>query len=157
MSSLFEVVFENVVKSNVIRLLMLLIAGAGRITNIQCSENIRLIIEGDLDVKALDSVLSFHGDVTVLINLVDMKIGGVTLPKVLLRWVKYGDLYDIDFNFDSNDLEDMGMMNLVTALHGDIKEIAKDNGVVAFFGGMEPASDEDTRYFTNDVLGPLSS
>ena len=24
-----------------------------------------------------------------------------------------------------------------------------------FFCGMEPASDEDTRYFTNEMLGPL--
>ena len=155
MSSLFEVVFENVVKSNVIRLLLLLIAGAGRIVNAQCSEDIRLIVAGELDAKALDSVLNFQGDVTLSINLGDLKVGGVILPKVLLRLVKYGEQYDIDFNFDSNELENVDMMSLVTQLHDHAKEIARDNDVDTFFGGMEPASDEDTRYFTNNDFGPL--
>ncbi len=156
MSSLLEVVFENIVRSNVIRLLLLLIAGSDRIINVQCSEDIRLIVGGELDAKALDSVLNFQGNVTVLINLSDLKVGGITLPKVLLRLVKYGEQYDIDFNFDSNELESMDMMSLVTELHDYAKEIARDNDVGTFFGGMEPASDVDTRYFTNDDFGPVS-
>ena len=156
MSNLFEVVFENVVKSNAIRLLMLLTAGAGRIINAQCSEDVRLIIAGELDANALDSILNFHGDVTVLIRLNEMKVGDIILPNVLLRLVKYGELYDIDFNFDSNEFENVGMMNLVTELHDYVKEIARNHNVDTFFGGMEPAWDEDTRYFTNDNLGPLS-
>lgn len=156
MSSLFEVVFENIAKSNVIRLLLLLIAGAGKIINAQCSEDIRLIVSGELDVKALDSVLNFQGGVAVLINLDYLKVGGVILPKVLLRLVKYGEQYDIDFNFDSNDLENVDMMSLVTELHDHAKEIAKDHDVGAFFGGMEPAADEDTRFFTNNDWGPMS-
>ncbi|MEJ2754313.1 MAG: hypothetical protein P8104_00355, partial [Gammaproteobacteria bacterium] len=61
MSSLFEVVFENVFKRNVVRLMLLLIAGAGRIVNAQCSEEIRLIVSGELDANALNSVLNFQG------------------------------------------------------------------------------------------------
>jgi hypothetical protein len=116
-----------------------------------------LVIADELDVKALDSILSFHGDVTVIINLDDMKVGGLILPKVLLRLVKYGERYNIDFNFDSNELENVSMVSLATEFHDHTKEIARNNGVDNFFGGMEPASDEDTRYFTNNDLGPLTS
>lgn len=156
MSSLFEVVFENIVKSNVIRLLTILIEGAGRIDNAQCSEDIKLIAEGKLDITRLISVLNFQGDVTLLINLDDLKIGGVILPRVLLRLVKYGEQYDVDFNFDVNDLEDVRMMYLVTELHVYAKEMARDHDMETFFGGMEPASDESSRYFTNGKLGPVS-
>ncbi|GFO76319.1 hypothetical protein BPLS_P4024 [Bathymodiolus platifrons methanotrophic gill symbiont] len=156
MSDLFEVVFENIVKNNVIQLLMLLISKAGRIINVQCSEDIRLIVEGSLDAKALDSVLNFNGSVTVFINVTDMTFGSIILPNVLLRLVKYDEKYDIDFNFDSNEMKNTDMMNLVTDLHYHAKEIAKGHDVGALFGGLEPASDEDTRYFTNNDLGVLS-
>jgi hypothetical protein len=155
MSSLFEVVFENIVKNRVIRLFMFLIAESDRIICAQCSEDVRLIVAGEIDTKALDSILNYNGDVTVLVNLDDMKVGNLILSKVLLRLVKYGERYDIDFNFDSNELENEGMMRLIKELHDYAKNVARDNEVSVFFGGIEPASDEDSRYFTNDELGPL--
>lgn len=103
MSSLLEVVYEDVVENNVTRLLMIVIAEAGKIVNVQCSEDIRLWKASDLDATAFGSVLRIQGSVTVSINLDDLKIGGVILLKVLLRLVKYGKKYDIDFNFDSNE------------------------------------------------------
>lgn len=155
MSSFFEVVFENVFKRNVGRLLLLLIAGAGRIVNVQCSEDIRLIDSGELDASALNSLLNFQGDVTLSINLSDLKFGGVIIPNALLRLVKYGELYDIDFNFDPDEFKDVARMSLVKQLHDHAKEVAIDSEIDTFFGGMEPASDKDTRYFTNDDFGPL--
>ncbi len=35
------------------------------------------------------------------------------------------------------------------------KEVAKEFEFGNCYFGMEPASDESTRFFTNDVLGPL--
>lgn len=155
MPSLLEVVFENVVENNVTRFLMLLIAGAEKIVNVQCSEDIRLIVASDIDATALDSVLSFQGSVTVLINLDDVKVGSIIVPKLLLRLVKYGEQYDIDLNFDPNDLENLDMLTLVTELHDHARKIASEHDVKTFFGGIEPAVDEATRYFTNDELGPV--
>lgn len=155
MSSLLEVVFENVIQRNVGRLLLLLIAGAGRIVNAQCSEDIVLIVSGKLDANALNSVLNFQGDVALSVSLSNLKFGGVIFPKVLVRLVKYGEQYDIDFNFDPDELEGVDMMSLVKQLHDHAKEIARDSEVDTFFCGMEPASDKDTRYFTNDDFGPL--
>jgi hypothetical protein len=155
MSNLLEVVFENVCTRNVGQLLLSLIAGAGRIVNAQCSEDIRLIVSGELDANALNFVLKFQGDVNLSINIGDLEFGGVILPNVLLRLVKYGEQYDIDLNFDPYELENVDMMGLVKQLHDHAKEIARDSGVDTFFGGMEPASDKDTRYFTNDDFGPL--
>lgn len=154
MSSLLEVVFENVLKTKVTQLLMLLVA-TSRIVNVQCTEDIELMNEGKLDVNSLSSLLSFDGDVSALVSLNDMNIGSITLPSVLLRLVKYGDHYDIDFNFDSEEVEKIDMTALVEELHHHAKRIAGDHSMPEFFCGMEPASDEDTRYFTNETLGPL--
>ena len=157
MSGLLEVVFENVLKSKVIQLLMMLITASGRIINVQCSEDIELMNEGELDVDSLSSLLSFDGDVSVLFNLNDMKIGSIILPNVLLRLVKYGVRYDIDFSFESEEIENVDMTTLVAELHNHAKEVAKNHNMADFFCGMEPAFDEDTRYFTNECLGPLAN
>ena len=156
MSKLLEIMFENVFEDNVIPLLLMLIGKPRNIIKVQCSEETNLVIDGRLDVYALNFVLKNNGDVTVIISLYSIEFGDVLLPKALLRLVKYGKKYDIDFTFDSNELEKTDMDNLLSELHGHAIEIAKDNDIGAFFCGMEPASDEDTRYFTNYKLGPLS-
>ncbi|MCL1126249.1 hypothetical protein [Shewanella surugensis] len=157
MSSLLEVVFENVLKTKVIQLLMLLVSTSRRIINIQCSENIELMNEDKLDMNLLSNLLNFDGDISALISLNGMNIGSITLPNVLLRLVKYGDHYDIDFNFDSKEVDNIDMTALVVELHHHAKEIARDHSMAEYFCGMEPASDEDTRYFTNETLGPLAN
>lgn len=157
MSSSLEVVFENVLKSKVIQLLMLLITSSERIIRVQCSEDISLMNERGLDVDSFRSLLGFDGDVSVLLNLNDMKIGSVILPNVLLRLVKYSECYDIDFNFDLEEVENVDMTALVAELHNHAKGVAKNHSMACFFCGMEPASDEDTRYFTNECLGPLAN
>ena len=117
MLSLLEVVFENVLKTKVIQLFVLLVMASRRVVNVQCREDIELMNEGELDVDSLSSLLNFDGDVSVLVSLNDMNIGGVTLPNVLLRLVKYGDCYDIDFNFDTEEVENTDMTALVAELH----------------------------------------
>lgn len=156
MTNLFEVVFENLVKSSAIRLLLLLISCAERVINVQCSDDIKLPDFGDFDRKTLESVLSFEGDISVFINLDGMSFGSLVLPKVLLRLVKYNDKFDIDFNFDVNELKNTGMTNLAKNLHSHTKDIAREYEIATFFGGMEPASDVDTRYFTNGSMERLA-
>jgi hypothetical protein len=155
-TNLIEVVFENIDKSCVMQLLALLILSAKNVTGIQCSEGIELFVNGNTSDEEFNRLLNFDGDISALINLQAMKVGDITLPNVLLRLVKYGDLYDIDFNFDSNELGSINMMQLLTELHRYAKGIALKYSVESIYAGMEPASDEDTRYFTDNEIGPLT-
>ena len=156
MSSLIEVVFENVAKSVVPQLLMTLVASAKQIISTQCSEDIAIMDGDKLNTNILDSALNFEGNLTVLFNLQELKAGGIVLPKVLLRIIKYADQYDIDFSFDESEVENQNLMSLITELQSYANKLANDYGIRSVFGGMEPASDEETRYFTNEVLGPLA-
>jgi hypothetical protein len=155
MSNLIEVVFENVSKVNVSQLLLCLVYSAKCIISADISEDIELLNEGKLKKQAVESLISFSGDITALIKLEEMKINGIVLPLVLLRLVKYNDLYDIDFNFDRAELKHIDMSKLIKALHISTSSLAKENDVKNWFAGMEPASDENTRYFTNNERGYL--
>lgn len=152
-TNLIEVVFENVIRSYIMKLLNMLILSTQKINDIQCSENINLFTDGQLSKKQLDRFLDFGGDATVLINMQAMNVGDIVLPTVQLRLVKYGNQYDIDFNFDSNELVNIDTMLLIKEVHSFSKNLAYKHSITSFFCGMEPASDEDTRYFTNEELG----
>lgn len=156
MDSLIELVFECTPKDKVIELLVHLICDAERIAGIDNQENIQLVEEGVLNKEAVESIINFASDASILLRLENMKIDSIILPLVLLRLVKYHDQYDIDFNFNLNDIHNIDVNKLIEVLHNYVTTLAKENGVESWFAGIEPASDEDTRYFTNEGLGPLS-
>ena len=155
MTNLLEIVFEGINKGYIIQTLIRLISDAKCIVGVECTENTELMYDGKLNMKALESALNFNGDVSILIKLQDMKAGNAILPSVLLRLVKYDDQFDIDFNFDASELKNLEVTLLMKYLHIYAKEIARDFNIENFFGGMEPASDKSTRYFTNQIVGSL--
>ncbi len=152
MSNLIEVVFENVPKANVSQLFLYLVHSAKHIVSVEISENIELLDEGKLNEQTVESLINFSGDVATLIKLKGINLDGVVLPLVLLRLLKYNDLYDVDFSFDYAELKHVDILKLIKSLHISTSCLAKENGVKNWFSGMEPASDESTRYFTNDKL-----
>lgn len=155
MADLLEVVLENVLRSKVCQLLMLLLGQAGQITEIQCSEVIKFSSETNISEGEIESFLNLPDDASLIIKLSSLDIADCIIPSVLLRLVKYGDQYDVDFNFDESDVTSMDTMALMKQLHGYISELGERYEVGDWFGGIEPASDEDTRYFTGNEFGPL--
>lgn len=154
MTELLEVVLENILRPKVYHLLIVLLKNAGKIVDVQCSETLKLsesgISEGDID-----AFINIPNDACLLIKLSDLQIAGTIIPSVLLRLVKYGDQFDIDFNFDESDVKGIGTTALMKKFHAYITELGEGHEVAHWFGGLEPASDEDTRYFTDGVFGPL--
>ena len=157
MANLIEVVFEHIGKSCVLQLLKLLITSLENVISIECTESLSLFKDEQLSEQGLEQFLGFESDVTVLIKIRSIDLGNIILPNLQLRLLKYEGQYDIEFNFDSNELENTTTMTLVKELHSHAKRVALECGVNDFYCGIEPASDEDTRYFTNDELGPLAA
>ena len=156
MTDLLEVVLENVSCSNVCQLFLVLLGHAGQIIKVQSNEPIEISSEADISQDEIESFINLTNDASLIIKLRDLNLAGIIIPSVLLRLVKYGDQYDIDFNFDESDISDVGTTELMKELNVYISDLGKTYQVGEWFGGMEPASDEDTRYFTNTEDGPLS-
>jgi hypothetical protein len=155
MSELLEVVFEGVLKENVIPLYLSLIGNPDTIVGVQCSEQIPGLLDNEIDENDLEAALGFPRDFVMLVKLNYIDLNGLSLPKVLLRIVKYGEMYDIDFNFEFENLKNLDAATSFASLHVYCKKLAENFKVSKLFCGIEPASDEDTRYFTNDNIGPL--
>lgn len=156
MAELIEVVLEDVPKSKVYETIEHILGDAGEVMEVQCSEQIADCDQAELSEKGIKSFLELSEQASILVNVDGLKIGKVTIPSVLLRIVKYEDSVDIDFNFSESDLRDITTADLMSKIHAYVADLGKRYGISHWFGGMEPASDEDTRYFTGDEVGPLA-
>lgn len=156
MAGLFEVVFEKIAKSKTIPIVQELIEKGGRIVSAECvfGESLNLIDAGDLDVKTLELFLNSQHSGIAIINLEYFRLGSVIFPDVLIRLEKYNGFFNVDFNFKPQDLKKESMETFVAELHKYSREVAKKFNLDTFFAGMDPAEDEETRFFTNDDLGP---
>jgi len=82
------------------------------------------------------------------------------LDSVLIRFprisfVKYdGSKLDININFEIELVKSISKSQVIQSLHNFAIKLAKKNYVKTYFCGLDPAVDENTRFFTNEKLGP---
>jgi hypothetical protein len=147
--NLYEVVFESVDRNSLLGLLTAIVANSDQIMNINCTNNI--VEPTILQIRSGDLIdfLQVAGDACIFIKLLNVGIGRAMLPSVMVRCVKYEQQFDLDFSFELDDSDDIKAVTLMKKLHDGVVELAKDVNIESFFGGMEPASDKETRYFTN--------
>ncbi|WP_194868956.1 hypothetical protein [Pseudoalteromonas sp. PPB1] len=155
MAELLEIVIENVMRSHVCQLLTSLLKQAGKVLEVRCSEAIQLSSATDISTDDIASFISLSEDATLYIKLESLCIDGTNIPSVLLRLVKYNSHFDIDFNFDEDDIVSEETTVLMKKLQVYASKLVAGHEVGNWFGGIEPASDENARYFTRGSLGPL--
>ncbi len=155
MGGLFEILFESVSRSSVFPLLVALLHGTEQIESFFCSENFTMDIAGGLSEEALNQILDFDGDICMSLFMNSLKLDGIVLPNVQIRLIKYGTEFDIEYNFDENELHNSSVPLLINRLHEHAKRLSIEFNVSNYYGGLESALDEDTRYFTNEEKGPL--
>jgi len=155
MSDILEIVLENIPHQNVFRVLRLLLEQSGKILEVECSEKIKINIDNGVSKMDIENFMHLSEDACLFLKLDYIHLAKFKIPLVLIRLVKYGGLFDIDFNFEESDIANMGAAELMGSLHPSISELCEKNDVNNWFGGLEPAVDEETRYFTGKKLGPL--
>jgi hypothetical protein len=81
----------------------------------------------------------------------------VVIKRPHVRVLCYGDrIYDVELNFSLADVDELVPGRLSVDLQTFAACLVKPFDSVSFFAGLEPASDEDTRIFTNEEMGPLT-
>lgn len=87
-----------------------------------------------------------------------LDVGGrVALRDVHVRLLRYdGDVYDVEINFIPASAAGTNPF-VMRAVHDYANGLGTKHAVTRYFAGMEPASDEDTRYFTGTEIGPYMS
>lgn len=91
MADLVEVVFEGIEDSCIIKLFNSLIRSPDNVLTTQYPEDLKLFDNGSLIEGANSQLLSYSGDVSILVNIKLLNIGDLELPYAQLRLIKYGN------------------------------------------------------------------
>ncbi len=153
MQNTFEVVFENVPEPNVGGLVDELLSHAKNIDLIEISEEDALESGGVVDRERLSKVLLDKQDLTAMIRVRQFAISSAVLDVALIRVVKYENTTDVDISFNIDEANDPA--SIMQSLQPFALEVAGSFSTGDVYGGLEPANDYATRYFTNLQSGPL--
>jgi hypothetical protein len=147
MGQLVEIVFESVPPTTATAIVRDIIMMSNDVRSIDVDGT---AVSVDLNAKEL---VSFDASV-VFVRLSNINIDGRQILNVGLRLLKTDiERYDIEISFDLDVIDKPS--TLVPTLHSFAQDLAKRYCVIDYFGGLEPAVDENTRIFTGEVEGPF--
>ena len=67
---------------------------------------------------------------------------------------RHDGLVDVELNWNTDAASDED--SIILSVFEFSKSLARNRGVKSFYGGIEPAVDEETRFFTGAKMGPLA-
>ncbi|MFR0716831.1 hypothetical protein ACLUS7_17420 [Enterobacterales bacterium BD_CKDN230030183-1A_HGKHYDSX7] len=154
MSESYEIVFQQVAASDLHVLLKSIERGAQALSGLSVSEDFEGVNLVRINKGLVDAIVAYEGDVCLTEQLHEFKASeAIYLPLVLLRVIQYKRKVDVELSFNCVPSFDIG--HVMLAMQGCADALSKKFHIKEFYGGLEPASDVDTRYFTGNALGPL--
>ncbi len=158
MGELIEIVFENIGKNSLTSFLMELSDLGRNIKNYYISSGYGH--DTKIDWQSSDSVsesLEKIREGSLFVNLNALNTSSIPISGCGLRIIHYDTDFDLEINFDPEDIPPLpDGRELEKILHDFAVKTAQKYGITDFYGGIEPAIDEDTRFFTCENVGPLS-
>lgn len=153
MDGLIELIFENVPDDSVDRLVYDLLQGAG-ILEISHSELGRL--EQKLVDQDLMSFLMKEAEpASIFVRAACVTVGGIPIRSPLIRILRFEGSNEVAVIFESVDISSTDRLGAVRKLAAGANVLASGANVPDYYCGFEPATDEVTRLFSRDAIGPL--
>ncbi|OQX02201.1 MAG: hypothetical protein BWK80_58400 [Desulfobacteraceae bacterium IS3] len=158
MGELIEIVFENIGKNSLTSFLTELSDFGRNIKNYYISSGYGH--DTKIDWQNSDSVsegLEKISEGSMFVNLNALNTGSIPIRGCSLRIIHYDTDFDLEINFDSEDIPSLpDGRKMENVLHDFAVKTARKYGITDFYGGIEPAVDADTRFFTCENVGPLA-
>lgn len=117
------------------------------------SEATALRLAEDVMGRAIPEFAAGGGVMHVKMPNLDLG-GGLVLRNARLRLLRYEGSFDVEINFVLRDAEGGPLEGVIERLHKFAMDLSRRHNVMVYYAGLEPASDEDTRFFTGPVRGP---
>ena len=152
MADTIEILFEGVSLEKLSEYLSEAIKDLNLVNYQISADNLQPIQKVD-KLKSLVTALDRHSEGSIYLNLKDFRLGVSVLPKVGIQILSYSSRLDLSIDIDSDTFQTLGSLSIVQLWAKNVSDklLAKN-----YYCGYEPASDEDTRFFAMDKLGPLS-
>jgi hypothetical protein len=152
MQEIIEISFEEIQLEKVTELLAKLCSTSVLSDYQISSDEPDIIINFKSQVQIFNSIDN-SSDGSFYFNFSDFKLKQLELSKVGLQIYKYNNGYDLNIHIREEEFNQIGS---ISTLQGWAELIANDVSAKNYYCGYEPAIDEETRFFSGKIFGPLS-
>jgi hypothetical protein len=153
MNGLLEFVFEEVSPSHLAAMVIECVREKNNVSEV-VRDGVPLRLDSVLDSAYLSKIAAGDEDVACTANLKHLSVGEKLVECVTLRIIHYDDISDVSLLFSSFDCKKAGI-STSEELYRWAKGFSVKYRIANFFGGLEPASDEQTQLFSKDRVGPV--
>lgn len=155
MNGLVELIFENVPDRDVGRLVANLLQGAD-VTEISHSELGRLDPSevGDSYARLFEAA---EEPASIFVKIAGASLGDVLIRHPLVRILRCNESNEVAVVFADTDVDAIDRRGAVLRMAAGAKVLAQTCGVTQFYCGYEPATDDRTRLFSGERIGPIES
>lgn len=154
MANSYEVVLQQVATGDLFELLNAIERSSKLLSDLTLSEYIGAVSVENLNQGLVEAIVSSEREICLTGRLHGFSVSPkVCLPFVLLRVVNYREGVDVELSFDDNLLFDIDCV--MSAVRVYCNKLLNRFYASEFYGGLEPAIDIETRYFTGTSSGPL--
>lgn len=153
MRGLLEFVFEGISPSQLSRVV---IDSIGQIENVTDAtlDGSDLPLSLALDAVYLSNIASAGEDTACLLNLRALTIADKRVERVTLQITHYGNNNDLSVLLSNTDCLN-AQISTAVELYAWAKVVSEKYEVKNFYGGLEPAFDENTQLYSKDRIGPI--
>ena len=154
MANSYEVVFQQVAVGDLFELLIALEKRSKVLSDLVLSECYGVVDVRRLSKELVELIVSNARESCLTGRFREFGVSPkICLPFVFLRVIKYQEGVDVELSFDDSPSFDIDcvMSSMKIYCNGLLKKFC----VSELYGGLEPAIDIETRYFTGTTSGPL--
>lgn len=151
MAEIIEILFEDILFDE---LSNYLIEGSAESTllNYQISVDNFILKEKFNNLSSLVKNFNYHKEGSLYLKFENFKLDRLVFIEVGIQILKYNDQVDISLDVDYKYFKEIGSISII---HSWAEIFSQRLRAKTYFCGYEPATDEDTRFFTANKLGPL--
>ncbi|MEI6410512.1 MAG: hypothetical protein WCR52_14075 [Bacteroidota bacterium] len=152
MEELIEITFEEVKLESLTHLLVAFASGSTLLNYDVASDPFDETLVDLKDESKLLTALSLLTNYAIYFNFPEFEFAGLALSAVGIQVFGYNGKLDLNIIFDYNLTTNKVS---IPSLQAWASLIAVQSNAKTYFCGLEPAVNLNTRFFTEDILGPL--
>jgi hypothetical protein len=153
MKEVVEIVFEKVRLENTVDLLARIMS-CSTLKDYHISTDTPTIKLDLLSKEELVGVITHSSEGSFYFNFLNLNTAGILLTELGVQIYKYGDDYDLNLHIDEKEIS---QKTSISNLQNLSESFANELKAITYFCGLEPAIDEETRFFSKSNLGPLKN
>lgn len=153
MNELFEFAFDGIPADSLGNLIIGLIRTADQVVD-ATEDGVDLLPASVLDPVYWRGIASKRGDAACIITFKTLEIGGKQVAWPTLIMLHYDEMSDFSIVLSGRDCKNAGL-NAADDFYHWARQISETHSVSDFYGGLDAASDMNTRLYSQSGVGPF--